>query len=325
MGYYKELEIERMQDPLFDVPNIIVGVSCFGNQLIISYIKRNGKVDICHYTGRKELTISLKVILRYILDIINEYFTDPVNEAGWDRHLDEEGSVPGFIKMGDGYVVPQYKAHYEYTEDLLQCEGLETSCNELYQDIVGYLPENMWVEKDLYGLNDSEIKSIDWQEIVSKAPRWIEQDLTYDKLPIADKNRLFQLLADIQIIDNLTVKEMPIKLYRTVKYKNPLSNVIFSDITSAPSNYASANRMSKQGESMFYGASTSNCSQIESIGDDSAVFYVGEFESIRPLVLMDLRHVRQRLSIFDITQGLYYTACFLNSFCETDFAPNRWE
>lgn len=321
MGYYKDLEIARMEDPLHDAPEFLVGISCFENRLIREHIISVGDVGICHYSGIREETLPLKDILRFILDIVNSYFTDPADEAGWDRDLDDDGPVPGFVKMGSGYVVPVNKLHYYSTEELLEGECLYVNNSTLYGDILQYMPEQYWVERDLYGLNDQEIKAFDWHEIMKKASDWVANGLSYRNLPVADRTRLYQLLNDFHLLDDITVKTEAIKLYRTVKYNNPLIKVNFSDLTSAPNQYAFANRMSFQGVSMFYGASSSECAQIESIGNDKSVYYVGEFKSLHLMNLLDLRRVRQRMSIFDIDSSRYHTVCFLDMFAKEISRP----
>lgn len=72
--------------------------------------------------------------------------------------------------------------------------------------------------------------------------------------------------------------------------------------------------MSRQGESMFYGASTFECSVQEALGNNEAIYYIGEFESTHQLILLDLRHFRQSISIFDIPRDDYYVVDFLQHF-----------
>lgn len=192
MGQFKELAINKMENPFYDVPDISVGISCLGNKLLRAYILKNGEVGICHYSGKQELAISLKSILSEIYDIICYFFTDPANEAGWDSHFDD---TVGFVKLGGGYIVPNSKTHYENTESLIGEEGLSITNSKLSDDIIRYLPDNLWVEKDLYGLNDAEINDIDWAEISRKSHEWRKKKLTYSQIPPADRTRLFNMLV----------------------------------------------------------------------------------------------------------------------------------
>lgn len=323
MGYYKELEIERMNDPFYDLDEHSVGVSCFNNNLLIDFIKQYGSKGVCSYTGKEEVIIGFKSIVEKIFEISTTYFSDAANEAGWYRELDEDGKVPGFTKLGGGYVVPDNKTHYETSEELLIGEGLEIGNEQLLNDISKAIPDNIYVEKDIYGLNDAEIRQIDWQEIERQTPKWETRNLPYTQLPIADRTRLFNLLETIQSLGHRILIDEDLHLFRTVKYKDKLTTVLFTNLTSPPIEYTQDLRMSPKGISMFYGASTSHCAQVEAIGHEKGYYYVGEFESKRKLTLLDLRRLKTRTSIFDIPEDDYYAVVFLQNFAKRISKPIR--
>lgn len=318
MERYKELEIARMEDPFFDVPDYPVGAQCFQNEILHKYVKSFDSLGICHYSRKQDYCVPFVDIVKHIHDIISTFFTDPGNEAGWDSHFDDEGNVPGFVNLGGGYIVPENKTHYEDSETLLSEEGLSVRYQNLFDDIINALPEQLWVEQDLYGLNEAENRTIDWRELEQKA-RDLKQagiDIDYSNLPVADRARLFNILGTVQSLSHQLIKRQPIKVYRVVKYNEPIDPVEFTKLTSPPVQFTKDLRMSKAGDSIFYGASTIKCASSESVGDEKALYYIGEFESQHPLIILDLRHIRQRIGIFDVPTEDYYNIVFLDYFAK---------
>ena len=123
MGHYKDLEIARLGDPFYGLSDKPVGIGCFNNRLLRKYVDDFGSVAECSYSGKREKCLPFVDCVRKINDIINTYFTDAANEAGYDSHFDDDGDVGGFIKLGGGYIVPEGKTHYTDIAELLEGEA----------------------------------------------------------------------------------------------------------------------------------------------------------------------------------------------------------
>lgn len=321
MGHYKDLEIARMGDPFYGLSDKPVGISCFNNRLLRKYVDDFGSVAECSYSGKREKCLPFVDCVRKVNDIINTYFTDAANEAGYDSHFDDDGDVGGFIKLGGGYIVPEGKTHYTDIAELLEGEALDVNDVKLKEDIREVLPEGLFVEKDLYGLNEAEERTIDWRELVRQSRTWRKQGLDYPNLPISAKTQLFNLLETIQSIGHKILRRMRLSLFRVVKYPDPLENVEFTNLTSPPYKFTRDLRMSRVGESMFYGASTQECAREEAVGSDHSCYYIGEFEGLHEFTMLDLRKLRERVSIFDIDENDYYALVFLQYFAHEISKP----
>jgi hypothetical protein len=96
-----------------------------------------------------------------------------------------------------------------------------------------------------------------------------------------------------------------------------------STLGSPPPSRASANRMSPAGISMFYGCADI-ATVVAEIGAHSAKRYaaVGEFESVKPLTVVDLASLRPIPSLFDPDRrDGYYELVFLHAFARDLSAP----
>ena len=323
MGYYKELEIERMEDSFMDVPSYSVGISLVGNQLLKEYIISEGESGVCKYSGRHETVIPFDSLLRKIHEIILDHYGDPDNEGvGWNSHF-EDGGDCGFREEGGGYVVPDNRSFYTEIGSLLEKNGFVVNDAKLYSDIVENFPAIKLIEKDPYGLNETEERLIDWREISAKATEWMKASLEYPTLSVADRARLMNLLEAIQTFSRLLFSERNLELYRTVNYKEEkLPEPLFKDLTSPPLPYTKNLRMSPQGVSFFYGASTLELSRMEAVSHgDKVCIYTGVFTTKKPMLVLDLRRFRQRVTIFDIPVDYYYVASFLQHFAHQISKP----
>lgn len=288
-----------------------------------SFISKNGYPGVCDFSHEKDTVISLQDLIIFIHDLLSNYYGDVDNEGvGWDRSL-EDDPAPGFHTECGGYVVPDNRHYFDDISLLLISNGFLVEDDNVFNAIVENFPEIRWIEKDPYGLTDDEERAIDWREIKRKASVWITAGLNYSDLPVADTTRLFNLLETIQSISNIIIPEVDLELYRTVKYNKPFpSGPSFTNLTSPPVQFTQNLRMSPKGVSLFYGASTLALSQSEAVstsGND--YFYTGLFHTTRPMVVLDLRRIRERLSIFDVPAEVFFSMKFLQHFSEEISQP----
>lgn len=322
MGYFKELEIERMENPFIDVPQRLVGISSFDNRLLRDYFDKYGEIGVCSYTGKEELTLPLCDVVRLIYDTVMEHFEDACDEAGWVPDMEDDGKVPGFHIEGNGYVIPDSRTYYDNIDELLEDEGLRVNNAAIYNDVVCYMPDcyNL-VERDLYGLNESEELAIDWREIVRKAPTWMQSADYGSNMSDVDKTRLYNLITQLQTVRRPMIKEMELDVYRTVRYAEEQPDIAFSKLTSPPVQYTTDLRMSPKGVSMFYGACNSELTLDEAVGSDKKYAYTGRFTTLHPVVLLDLRHIHQMITIFDVSSEEYQRLLFLRYFADEISKP----
>lgn len=324
MGRVKELMMEMEENPLSGVSEKLVSENLFDNQLIRSYIHENGTDELCFYTKDIAKVLPLKSIVEYIDSIVLKYYGDPDNEVvGWDSNFEDD--VPGFHREGGGYMIPNNRHYYNNMYELLHNTGFVVNNEELEKEIVDALSYHIHlVEKDPYGLNDTEVRIVDWNIIKNKAMEMVREGQSIDEVIMAEKARLQYLRDDIymahyklQIKDHLT-------LYRAVNYKEEKRPLLFKDLTSPPVQYTKNMRMSKKGDSVFYGAKNKETTLEEAIKEDNDSYtYIGKFETKHPLILLNLTDIPDRLTIYD--QEQYYLFVFLRKFCEavSEYVPDH--
>ncbi|MBO5059187.1 MAG: RES domain-containing protein [Prevotella sp.] len=314
MGKYKELEIEQMNNPFCNIPNTtMVGQSSFRNKLIVDYFKKYGVNGKCTYTDKNDIVVPFKELLMEMCHIINEHYEDADNAGiGWAPVLEDEGPVPGFHTEANGYVVPDNRRYYDDMNEFLLENDFDCRNDDIFEAIVKGLPYKSLIEKDPYGTTESEERIIDWHEIVRKSPEWIKDKNT---ISVADKVRHYELVEAMQYLSDIVITTEKLTVYRTVRYAEEQHEPVeFGMLTSPPIEYTCDLRMSRMGESMFYGASSQELSLAECVGCDKPWAYTGEFEFSHPMLLLDLRKISQRITIFDTEVTKYQTLRFLKYF-----------
>lgn len=324
MGYWKEREIERMENPFIEIPAKNVGSGNFRNKLLKDFFNKYGTPGMCSYSGNNDVVMPLDSVVKEIYGIVSEYYGDADNEGlGWDSHFDKDDDTPGFYKGGGGYIIPDNRNYYTDAEDLLSENGLIVSNENLWNDIVTYFPAINFVEKDPYGLNEGEEREIDWREISRNALDWKNKGFDYHNLPIGNRTQLFNLLQTMHYLGSYVFKTQDFKLYRNVNYNTPFPNgPEFTNLTSPPVEFTQDLRMSPKGVSMFYGASSFETAIDEAISHGEKICaYTGTFRTKSPLLVLDLRRLQESITIFDVNPSVYHIVIFLQHFAREISKP----
>ena len=324
MGRAKEMMLELESEPMADVPDRLVSAYLFKNRLVHEYVFKHGFDGLCSYCGDYTKVLPLKSIVEFIDNIILKYFGDASNEGlGWDSHLEED--IPGFHQEGGGYIVPNSKPYYEDMRELLFESGFRVDADDLEKDIADALSyHNALIEQDPYGLNEAEERWVDWRIIKEKAIDMAQEGKTLDAMVKKEAARLDYLRGDIYTAQYPLQVEKDLTLYRTVNYKTKRRPLLFRDLTSPPTKFTRDLRMSKKGDSVFYGAESKDTAMKEALSDENDVFtYLGKFKTKHKLHLLDLTGIPEDLSIFD--QEQYLLLLFLKNFCEaiSEYVPDH--
>ncbi len=316
--------IEMEQDPFHGVSDRLVSAYLFGNRLVREYVLNKGFYGVCSYCGDMTKVLPLISIVEEIDRIILQYFGDPDNEGvGWDSGFEDD--APGFHSEGGGYIVPNSKPYYDDMHELLFCTGFEVKNDKLENDIAEALSYHFsLIEKDPYGLNETEERDLDWRYIKKTAITMAESGYTIDDIVKKEAARLNYLRSDIYGAKYpLQVKKV-LTLYRTVNYKNELNPVLYSNLTSPPVRYTQNLRMSVKGDSVFYGAVNKETAKREALSDAGNQYsYVAKFQTKHPLRLLDLTGIPEQLTIYD--QEQFLLLLFLRHFCNaiSEYVPEH--
>lgn len=307
------------------MPGKSVAVHLFKNKLVKEFAFQHSFDGVCDYCGKKTKVLPLSIVVGYIDGIIGEYYGDPDEEGvGWDSTLDRD-AISGFHSEGGGYIVPNNRAYFDEMSELLLRNGFVVESDSLWTDIASALSYHArLVERDPYGLNPAEIRWVDWQMIKSRAIGMAREGKSLGKIISIEAARLDYLRKDVyQAIYPFQVKR-DLLLYRAVNYQDKLSHVLFTNITSPPASKTREMRMSKKGDSVFYGSTNIETTKKEASMDNSSRYtYIGKFVTKHPLRLLDLTGIPNQLSIFD--QKQYHLLAFFRDFCKaiSEYVPEQ--
>ena len=327
MGRFKEMILEQDVSNHANVPDKLVAVHLFKNKLVREFAFQHRIDGVCDYCGKQTEVLPLSTIVKEIDRIIMEYFGNPDDEGlGWDSTLDRD-PVLGFRTEGGGYIIPNNRTYYDEMSELLFKNGFAVESESLLMDITSALGyHTCLVEQDPYGLNEAEIRWVDWKMIKDCAISMAKKRKSIDDMCSAEAARLNYLISDLyQAKYPFQVKKI-LTLYRAVNYPDRLPNVLFSNIASPPVSKTKEMRMSKKGDSVFYGSTSIETTKKEASKDNNSKFtYIGEFKTKHPLRLLDLTEVPERLSIFD--QEQYHLLAFFSEFCKaiSEYIPEQDE
>lgn len=324
MGRYKESMIESVEYLFQNVPTYFVSIDLFNNKLIKDYISKKGINGQCHYTGHCTKVLPLKDIVIFINEILSQHFGDPDNEAvGWDSGFEDEGCDSIFRKELGGYIVPGNRKIYTDIKELLFENKFSVSEEALFDDIADAFGEICLIQQDPYGLREDEERFLDWRIIVENSIKMYNDGMTFTEIIAAEDTRLYGILEAIQTAQTPLLKKISLKLFRCVNYDSTKTSPLqFSDLTSPPVQFTKDLRMSKKGDSVFYGAmnkETAKKEAVKSVNDNYV--YIGTFETKHDLHILDLRRISDNLSIFNQEQSSFYVLEFLSQFCHAISNP----
>lgn len=318
--------IENREHPFQNVPNYLVSIHLFKNKLIQNHIEENGFNGVCHYTNNFTKVLSLKNIVIFINDILSKYFENPDNETvRWDPECDDDSNESTFHKELGGYMVPGNRRIYTDMEKLLKDNlfAVDVNYKTLFTDIVNAFGDIRLIQQDPYGLTEDEERFLDWKYIVENTIKMSAKGMDFSNIIEAEKVRLYGLLSAIQAARSPLLKKTHLTLFRCVNYDSTKTPPVqFSDLTSPPIQYTKDLRMSKRGDSIFYGALEKETAKKEALksSSDNRV-YIGTFETMHDLHILDLTGIADNLSIFNQNQDSYYILLFLSQFCHAISLP----
>ena len=306
--------------------NIIVSAEPFDNKLIREYIRKNGKPGVCSYTGRcSSRTVELSDIVSKIKSIVCEYYGDADDEGvAFDSTFDddEDKNTEIQVSVNNGYLIPKDRRMFDDIEGLLCYHGFRCRDGRLYENIISKIKVTNLVEKDPYGLKIDEEYYLDWRFLSRKAIEFANQGCCLCDIQEKLNSSLFYILSAIQREHKEILVHRQIRLFRCVNYREPLSAVSFSDLTSPPVEKTTDLRMSTKGDSVFYGSVDKGTAIREALAEGVKYYaYVGEFESIDELNLLDLTKITKKIDIFEMPKNDYFLLRFLKRFCEDISRP----
>ena len=273
--------------------NEFVCADCIDNSGIATFIANNAKIYYCSFCWAKSgnaIGARLDEVGEYIDRGLKEVYGDAVDELPSDS---EEWYFGGNWDT------------YELLTEVIELDLPNDHNGKLLHALVSHIDDRIWCEKNGLGLTDYEHASYSWEHfcnVVTRERRFFFADYRPDRSEpdVYDPGQV--LVSIFENADDLGLFEaipQGTRLYRArwegngVTLKTPL------DLGPPPQRKAvQANRMSPPGIVMFYA-----CDEIETalleVAQQPGRFAVGQWEILRPAIVLDLTDIPAMPGIFD--------------------------
>jgi len=305
MGLQKRLWEEQEQRG-YGFSDFYVCQSCFGDRYLKKYILDNGTQGKCSFckdhNGKpaRRKVLALEELMQPIMNAVRTYYIPAEDNACWDPEEKE-------------YINP-----VENSEDVIYLldDYMECASSDLLESIADIIAPTLLVDAGLIETSPEEMDLKLWhlfcdlvknreklsaEQIVSLCTR---DDAPKDLREI--RECLEMVLHHAQELRMYEIINTGTPIYRCVKGVEPPKDYEVKPATvigTAPAKYVADNRMSEQGDMMFYGATDVETAMREVFGNDQAErCTIGEFHGNKRVFVLNLDNLAtwKCPSIFDV-------------------------
>ncbi len=271
---------------------------CLPDECIRQFIAQNAVSRTCSYCARESgnsIAADVSKVAEFIEAGLKSEFGDAVEHLPWESR---EGGWQGTTW---------------YTHELLRDEvDLEIESAELFDDLVGFLPDIDWCDYDPFDLSENKKLAIDWQsfsQLVKHRMRYVFFRVPShfdDTQLLRERREPYDVLYRIgDFVNELGLRRiMPpgsdffrARVHRSQRFSDAAS---LGPHMSTGAKYA--NRFSPAGIAMFYGAldvDTAIAEVYDCPERPSEIASIGRFENTRALHVIDLNNLPPYPSIFN--------------------------
>ena len=273
---------------------MFVCVDCFEDPGLIGFIKRYAVAEECSFCpaiDKVPIAAPVEEVSDHIIECLRQEYDDAANQLGW---IGAEGG---------------YQGNHWDTPDLLFYEvGLsfpQENEKSLSQALFGDLIDQVWCERNAYGLNDEEWSRFSWEhfcEAVMHQRRFFFSGMDRDPddpevySPAQVLQTIFQYAQQMDLF-----KQMPsgTQLFRARWEGGKPHLETPKELGPPPLEQATqSNRMSPAGIPMFYGCDDEDTA-LKETATGASYFAIGRFETRRSINLLDLTAIPPIPSLFD--------------------------
>lgn len=322
MGLQKRLW-EEYEQRGYGSSDLQVCQYCFGDEYLKKYILDNGEVGQCSFckdrNGRhaRRKILPLEELMTPIMDTIRTYYLPADGNAMWDyedkEYLDPVVDVEDLIYELNYYMECASSAQYDAIVDIINPELF------IEEQLIAETPEQqdllLW---ERYCELVKERKDLSAEQIVSLCTR--------EDAP-SDLQEIYQCLDMVlSYAKGMHMYEQihtGFPIYRCVKRTAPphsFTSIPATLIGTAPAKFVANNRMSEQGDMMFYGATDIRTALREVFDDEQPkACTVGKFYGNKQVSILDLSNIAtwRCPSIFDVENRKKRNVwLFLNEFIQ---------
>lgn len=293
MGVVKRHMIEVWERGWEDLDGEVCS-SCLADAALILWIREEGHSGVCRYCGSAGKVVAGNDLMERVADGLAHEWGD----------ADTQG-IPYDGREGG------YQAPLTDLDEIFWQVGWPFSNDELAEAVIELFADVPRVSKYVWSLSPSEMLRWGWERFVEftkhearylflSAPTAQESE-SWDEIPPAEMlDRLGGAIVEAGLINIAPIGTRFVRARTNLGDEIPLTH---EDLGPPRREHArSSNRMSAAGIPMFYGATDTATAESEVLAahtDGVKAVTTGEFQSLRPLHLVDLGDIPPLPSIFD--------------------------
>lgn len=283
-----------------DDPDLRVCADCFDDSALKDFIEGAADCKECSFCGKtsnEPIAAPLSDVIDLIREGVNQYYDDAANCLPYES---AEGGYQGTTW-----------STYELVLDL--GIGFPNDTDDTLFDLVcDGLGDQVWCERDPFGLSPSQILVYSWRafcKVIKHERRFFFVDhKSRPNSELYDPGEVLKkIFSDAQTIELLRTLPAGKRLFRA--RCQPIDRVWESVLDLGPPPLRAAkqpNRMSPAGIVMMYVAESPETALRETVGR-AATYSIGEFETTRDAVILDLAELPPIPSMFErIPDSLEY-------------------
>ncbi|QHD87775.1 RES domain-containing protein [Gordonia sp. JH63] len=292
----------------WDLDGRRVCASCVDDYALAAALRDEHEPEPCDFCSSTESASIGKLVDAVLAGWSHEY-EPAIEHTPWD-----EGE---YVFLGPHWDTPELVDEWG---GVFRADGLA----DAVQDLLGF-DNDPWVERDALRLRPDEAMRDAWdqfREIVRHRTRYV-----FWNTPQEDENEP-GYVSPAQVLDRVGRLAVSLGLVRELLPTESIYRAQVEDDTAtvwdakrlgtAPLRFATkTNRMSPCGVPMFYGAldPATAAAEVRAYAGEGVVLRVGEFQSFRPVYVLDLTDLPEVPSLFDPERGgIRREVGFLHSF-----------
>ena len=267
---------------------------CVGDDGIRGFISANAedsRCSFCRVVSDEPIAAPLGEVGEYINRCLRQEYGDAVDELPWDGEEKEHFGI-----------------NYDSEELLTAVVELELPNDHdsvLLRELVGYLDDITWCERNGLGLTDREYAQYSWDyfcDVVMRRRRFFFLDIGPDpsEPEVYDPGHILRNIFDFADEAGLFTELVAGKQLYRARWEEPGAQLETPQELGPPleEKATQANRMSAPGIVMFYACDEIDTALLE-VAQGPGSFAVGRWRILRPAIVLDLTDIPPVPALFD--------------------------
>lgn len=291
-------------------------------QYLREYIDQSFDNHICSYCGEDKQAVRLNEIINQVYEALETIFETPDDALPFESHNDiwDDLEGAGLHKEGAGYILRD-GFHIMDTSEALVEAGFKPRSDKLISDISESIINNSWVYKNLIESTDEERLVSNWERYWENIITSTKDGKSYEEVKNESKNLLMFMTESLRSNLNSLEKELckGTELFRCVNYHTVPDPLEATHLWAPPTQFASSQRMSKEGQSRFYASFDDQTPLKEAVKNTTGeTACLATFELTKTIRILDFTNLPEA-RILNCPDVLAYR--FFNRFAEDITQP----